>query len=161
GVVLAAPRQHLNDAPRLVVAADDGVERALARLLHEIDGVLRERAAVVALVLDDGAALARHLERALDAIPRRAVIAPQAAGPARGGGAGARRARLRPSGARRRRVRVRAGVWLGVCRGGLRGGRRRAWRRGGPPPRPRRRRWRPPRRVARVQPQHRRAAGRS
>src|SRR5690606_36062832 len=43
GVVLGAPREHLDDATDLLVAADHGVELALARDLGEVHAVLLER----------------------------------------------------------------------------------------------------------------------
>ena len=42
-VVLGAPRQHLDHAPDLVVAADDRIELALARELGEVAAVALER----------------------------------------------------------------------------------------------------------------------
>ena len=43
GVVLRAAREHLHHAADLLVAADDGVDLALARALGEVDRVLLER----------------------------------------------------------------------------------------------------------------------
>ena len=43
GVVLGAPRQHLDHAPDLGVAADDRVEPAVLGGLGEVDGVLLQR----------------------------------------------------------------------------------------------------------------------
>ena len=43
GVVLGAPRQHLDDAADLGVAADDRVEPAVLGRLGEVDGVLLQR----------------------------------------------------------------------------------------------------------------------
>ncbi len=50
-VVLGAPRQHLDDAPDLVVAADDRIELALAGEVHEVAAVLLERSEGVLGVL--------------------------------------------------------------------------------------------------------------
>ena len=43
GVVLGAAREHLDDAPNLLVTSDDGVELAGARGLGEVTAVLLER----------------------------------------------------------------------------------------------------------------------
>ncbi len=55
GVVLGAARQHLDDAPDLLVASDDGIELAVARVLGEVAPEALERLVLVLGVL------ARHL----------------------------------------------------------------------------------------------------
>src|SRR5882724_8277576 len=54
GVVLRAPREHLDDAPDLLVAADDGVELAPARGVGEVLRVALQRLVLVLRVLIDG-----------------------------------------------------------------------------------------------------------
>ena len=54
-VVLGAARQHLDDAPDLLVASDDGIELAVARVLGEVAAEALERLVLVLGVL------ARHL----------------------------------------------------------------------------------------------------
>ena len=64
-VVLGAARQHLDDAPDLLVAADDRVELALAGVLGEVAPVLLERLVLLLGVLAGDAVAAAHLlERA-------------------------------------------------------------------------------------------------
>ena len=63
-VVLGAARQHLDDAPDLLVAPDDGVELALAGVLGEVAAVLLERLVLLLGVLArDPVAAAHVLER--------------------------------------------------------------------------------------------------
>ena len=61
GVVLRAARQHLDDAPDLLVASDDGVELALARLLGEVAAVLLERLVLLLGVVARDAVTAAHV----------------------------------------------------------------------------------------------------
>ena len=95
GVVFAAAAQHLDDATHLVVTPDDGVELAVFGLLHQIDGVFAEGAAIGDAGLDHAAALGAHLERLLDAVFGRAMVAQQAAwSPAVGRGVSQRRQQM-------------------------------------------------------------------
>ena len=84
GIVLGAPRQHLNGAADLLVAADHRVELAVARSVGEIAGVLLQR---VILVLG-----ARRIGRAAfaDVVDRRVE------GLRRDAGVGQNLSRLRP-----------------------------------------------------------------
>ena len=64
-VVLGAARQHLDDAPDLLVAADDRVELALAGVLGEVAPEALERLVLLLGVLaGDPVAAAHLLERA-------------------------------------------------------------------------------------------------
>ena len=63
-VVLRAPRQHLDDAPDLLVAADDRVELALARVLGEVAAEPLERLVLLLGVLARDPVAAAHLLRA-------------------------------------------------------------------------------------------------
>ncbi len=68
-VVLRAPRQHLDDAPDLVVAADDRVELALARVLGEVAAEALERLVLLFGVLArDAVAPAHLLQRGQDRV---------------------------------------------------------------------------------------------
>ena len=60
-VVLRAPREHLDNAPDLVVAADHGVELAVLRGLGEVAAELLERLVLVLGVLVGHAVGAAHL----------------------------------------------------------------------------------------------------
>ena len=64
-VVLGAPRQHLDDAADLLVAADHRVELALARHLGEVARVLLERLVLALGVLVGDALRAAHLGQRL------------------------------------------------------------------------------------------------
>ena len=61
GVVLRAARQHLDDAPDLLVASDDRVELALARLLGEVAAELLERLVLLLGVLARDPVAAAHV----------------------------------------------------------------------------------------------------
>ena len=83
-VVLRAPREHLNDAADLFVAADDGIELALARELGQIASVARQRLVGGFGILRRHALVAAHLrQRRVDRVLRRAAALQQL----RGGGA--------------------------------------------------------------------------
>ena len=78
GVVLRAARQHLDDAPDLLVAADDRIDLALARRLGEIAAVLLERLVLLLGVVARHPVRAAHLlaarrarRRAYTPTPRR------------------------------------------------------------------------------------------
>ena len=66
GVVLGAARKHLHAAADLLVAADDGIDLALLRLLDEVDAVLLERLVVRLGVLVGDVGHARRLADRLD-----------------------------------------------------------------------------------------------
>ena len=105
-VVLRPPREHLDHAPDLVVAADDGVELALLGGLGQVAAELLERLVLLLGVLVGHAVRAAHLRRP----PRRAARAwrrhrPAGRPRARAAGARSRRTR-RPSRAPRRRPRL-------------------------------------------------------
>ena len=71
GIVLRAPRQHLDDAANLLVAADDRIELAAARELREVAAVLLERLVFGFGILIGHALRASHLrEHFEDAILR-------------------------------------------------------------------------------------------
>ena len=59
GIVLRAPREHLHAAADLLVAADDGIDLPLLRLLDEVDAVLLQRLEVRLRVLVGDVAHAR------------------------------------------------------------------------------------------------------
>ncbi len=68
-VVLGAAREHLDDAPDLLVATDDRVELALAGVLGEVAAVLLERLVLLLGVLAGDPVAASHLlERAEDGV---------------------------------------------------------------------------------------------
>ena len=101
GVVLRAAAEDLDDAADLVVAADDRVELAVARLLGEVAAVALERLDLLLGRLVGDAVRAAHVgERLQQALVRRAVGRQRAAGGAvvawRARAAGARRRRTRP-----------------------------------------------------------------
>jgi hypothetical protein len=60
-IVFRPPRQHLNDAANLVVAADDRIELALAGHLSEIAAVFLQRFVSRLRVLRGDALTAAHL----------------------------------------------------------------------------------------------------
>ena len=96
-VVLGAPRQHLDDAADLLVAADDRIELALARELGEIAAVAGERLVGRLGVLAGDALRAAHRgQRLEDRVARDPVLLEDAR---RGRSAGPRR-RWRRTGAR-------------------------------------------------------------
>jgi hypothetical protein len=71
GVVLGPPREHLDHAPDLVVAADDGVELALLGELGEVAAEALECLVLVLGVRVGHAVRAAHLrERREDRVPR-------------------------------------------------------------------------------------------
>src|SRR5262249_22175325 len=71
GVVLRAARQHLDHAPDLVVATDDGVELALARFLGEVPAEPFERLVLLFRVLARDAVTPAHfLQRAEQRVVR-------------------------------------------------------------------------------------------
>ena len=75
GVVLGAPRQHLDGAADLLVAADDGIELAGGCSLGEVARIALQR--VVALLGRrgvGGAALAQIVDRRVEALRRDAGI---------------------------------------------------------------------------------------
>ena len=68
-VVLGAAGQHLDDAADLLVAADDGIELAGARLLDEVAAVLLERlVGALGVLVGDALAAADALERLEDRV---------------------------------------------------------------------------------------------
>ena len=74
-IVLGAPRQHLDGAPDLLVAADHRIELALGGGLGEVAGVFLER--VVGLLGAGGvggAALAQLVDRGVEPLRREARI---------------------------------------------------------------------------------------
>jgi len=83
-VVLRAPGKHLDDAADLLVAADDGIELALARQLRQVLGIALERL-VLLLGIGIGHALgAAHLHEGLvDRLRGDAGLGEDAAGRAR------------------------------------------------------------------------------
>ena len=75
GVVLCAPRQHLHGAADLLVAADHGIELALARGVGEVARILPQRVVgVLGRGVVGGAALAQVLDGAVQRLRRRAGI---------------------------------------------------------------------------------------
>ena len=81
-VVLGAARQHLDDAPDLLVAPDDGVELALAGVLGEVAPVLLEGLVLLLGVLAGHAVAAAHLlERAEHGLVAHADAAEEVADP--------------------------------------------------------------------------------
>ena len=84
GVVLRAPGEHLDDAADLLVAADDGIELALARQVGQVLGVSLERL-VLLLGVGVGDALgAAHVdERLVDRLRRDAGLGENASRRAR------------------------------------------------------------------------------
>ena len=65
-VVLRAARQHLDDAPDLLVAPDDRVDLALARGLGEVAAVLLERLVLLLGVVARDAVRAAHLAQRVE-----------------------------------------------------------------------------------------------
>ena len=107
-VVLGAARQHLDDAPDLLVAPDDRVELALAGVLGEVAAVLLERLVLLLGVLaGDPVAAAHLLERAEHRVVADAEAAQEVADAA-GRPRSWRGARARWRGSRRRGRRARA-----------------------------------------------------
>ncbi len=83
GVVLGAPRQHLHHAADLLVAADHGIELALASQLGQVLPVALERLVLVLGILVRHPLAAAHLhERAVDGLGGDAVGAENAGGSA-------------------------------------------------------------------------------
>jgi hypothetical protein len=81
GVVLAPALQHLDGTPDLVVAADDGVELALACPLREVERVLLERLALpFRFGRVDALPTAHGFERRLERLPREPCVARERAG---------------------------------------------------------------------------------
>ena len=72
-IVLGAARQHLHDAANLLVAADDGIELALARRLGEVARVALERLILIlGRLVGDAMRAAHGLERLEQRVVRRA-----------------------------------------------------------------------------------------
>ena len=69
-VVLRAARQHLNDAADLFVAADDGIELALASRLGQVARIALKRLVLIFGILIGDAMRAAHLPGALRAAHR-------------------------------------------------------------------------------------------
>ena len=61
GLFFVRRREHLHDAADFVVAADDGVDLALARLLGEVAAVFFERLVFALGILVGDALVAAHL----------------------------------------------------------------------------------------------------
>ena len=111
-VVLGAPRQDLDDAADLVVAADDRVELARPRLGGQVAAVLLERGVgALGVRRRDALAATDALERLQDRLAARRVALEQGLGlaadlgDARAGGARSRRTRRRAAWPRPRRAR--------------------------------------------------------
>ena len=80
-VVFRAPREHLHDAPDLVVAPDHGIEFALLRGLREVLPVPLQRLIRAFGILRRDALIAAHLaERAEHLVAREARVAQEFAG---------------------------------------------------------------------------------
>ena len=79
GVVLRAPREHLDHAPDLFVAADHRVDVALARLLGEVAPVLLERLVLLFGVVARDAMTRRDLQRVEHGVVRDAGSAEEIA----------------------------------------------------------------------------------
>ena len=102
-IVLRAPRQHLNDAANLLVAADHRIELALARRVGEVARVALQRLVLILRRLVGDAMRAAHrLERLEQRLVRRAGGVEQrrasrcpSCRPARAAGARSRRTRRR------------------------------------------------------------------
>ena len=77
GVVLPAPHEHVDDLPDLFVAADDGIDLALARALGEVDRESRKR---LLLAERGGRHLARPIRPIAQTLPPNAAdeLAPRA-----------------------------------------------------------------------------------
>src|SRR5450631_2198612 len=74
-IVLGAPRQHLDRAPDLLVAADDRIELAGGGARREIDGVFLERAALLlGIGVGDLLAAAHFVDRFLDRAAHHAAV---------------------------------------------------------------------------------------
>ena len=81
GIVLGAPRQHLDGAADFVVAADDRIELAGARQFGEVAGIFLERViGVFGGRRIGGAALAQILDRRVEALGTGAGILEDARG---------------------------------------------------------------------------------
>jgi hypothetical protein len=77
-VVLGSPRQHLDHAPDLLVAADDRIELALARGLGEVAAEALERLEGLLRVLGGHSVAAANLgERLQHGVPRQAGVGEQ------------------------------------------------------------------------------------
>ena len=99
-VVLRAPREHLDRAADLLVAADDRIELARTRLLRQVAAVLLERLVGRLRVLARHALAAPNAGERLEEVPRaRRRTSRAASGPRR------RPRRRRAAGARWRRTR--------------------------------------------------------
>src|SRR5438034_9657047 len=81
GVVLGAPREHLDDPADLLVAADDGIELAPSRQVGEVARVALERLVLLLGVgVGDPLRPAHLRERLVDGFGRHAVLREHAAG---------------------------------------------------------------------------------
>src|SRR5438093_2704112 len=81
GIVLRAPREHLDHAPDLLVPADHGIELPLARKIGQVPGVFLERLVLLlGIGIRDLLAAADALESVIDRLARRARVTEDAAG---------------------------------------------------------------------------------
>ena len=81
GVVLRAAREHLHDAADFVVAADHGVDLALARLFGEVAAVFLQRLVFALGILVGDALVAAHLlERLHEPVARDLIVLEQPGG---------------------------------------------------------------------------------
>ena len=81
GIVLGAAGQHLDGAADFLVAADHGVELAVARGLRQVAGIFLQRViGVFGRRAIGGAALAQGLDRRVEVLRRDAALAENAAG---------------------------------------------------------------------------------
>ena len=81
GIVLGAPRQHLDGAADFLVAADHRIELAVARRLGEVAGIFLERViGVLGRGRIGGAALAQRLDGGVEVLRRDAGLGEDLAG---------------------------------------------------------------------------------